>query len=104
MFQKFTQEEEIARTRIPKEGEMLAVVINILGNGRMTVECNDGKTRMGRIPGKLRKRVWIRMNDLVIVEPWSVESEKKCDIVWKYTKTQAQWLKKKGYTKSLPLD
>ncbi len=100
---QLTEEEEIARTRIPQEGEVLAVVTEMLGEGRMRVECDDGKTRMGRIIGRLRKRVWIRVGDLVLVKPWVVEGDKKCDIIHKYTPTQARWLKNKGYIKNLEI-
>jgi translation initiation factor 1A len=93
--------EEIARTRIPKEGEILGRVLATLGAGKLTVECDDGKTRLCRIPGKIRKRVWVRVGDLVIVEPWKVQSHERADIVWRYTNTQTEWLKRKGYLKRL---
>jgi translation initiation factor 1A len=96
-----SQEEEIARTRIPQEGEILGIVIEMLGTGRMRVECDDGFIRLCRIPGKMRRRVWVRLGDLVLVKPWVVESDKKGDIIWRYTPTQANWLKKKGYIKKL---
>ncbi len=100
---ELSPEEEIARTRIPKkeEGELLAVVTEMLGEGRMRVECEDGKVRIGRVIGKLRKRVWIRVGNLVLVKPWVVEGDRKCDIIHRYTPTQANWLKKKGYAQNL---
>lgn len=101
--ESLTSEEEIARTRLPEEGEIFAIVTEMLGDGRMRVECDDGKTRIGRVIGKLRKRVWIRVGDLVLVKPWIVEGDKKCDIIHKYTPTQANWLKNKGYIKTLEL-
>ncbi len=98
-----SEEEEIARTRMPEEGEMFAVVSEMLGEGRMRVECDDGKVRIGRLIGKMRKRIWVRIGDLVLVKPWVVEGDKKCDIIWKYTPTQANYLKKKGYLKNLEI-
>jgi len=98
-----TAEEEIARTRMPAEGELFAVVQEMLSEGRMRVECEDGRVRIGRVIGKLRKRVWIRVGDLVLVKPWVVEGERKCDIIHKYTPTQANWLKKKGLLKNLEI-
>jgi translation initiation factor 1A len=56
--------------------------------------CADGKVRMGRIPGKMKKRMWIRTGDLVIVKPWAFQNDKS-DIIWRYTKTQAVSLSKK---------
>jgi translation initiation factor 1A len=56
--------------------------------------CADGKSRLGRIPGKLKKRMWIREGDLVIIKPWEFQDE-KADIIWRYTKTQASYLSRK---------
>ncbi len=99
---EYEQEQaEIARIRIPKQGEILAIAVQELGASRIRVECEDGFTRMGRIPGRLKKKVWIKLGDLVMVEPWKVQSDEKADIVWRYTRTQANWLKRKGYIKKL---
>jgi len=97
-------EEEIARTRLPKEGEILGVVTEALGSDRLRADCDDGFTRICRIPGRLRKRVWVRLRDLIIVEPWKVQSNERADIVWRYTKTQASWLQRKGYLKKIKYD
>ncbi|RLI70480.1 translation initiation factor IF-1A, partial [Candidatus Heimdallarchaeota archaeon] len=61
---------EHIRVRLPKEGEVLGIVTQILGADRIKVRCTDGKTRTVRIPGKHRKRLWIRQNDVVSVMPW----------------------------------
>jgi len=88
--------EEILRCRFPnkKEGEMLGIADQLLGASRIKVMCEDGKSRIGRIPGKIRKRMWIREGDLVIVRPWDFQNE-KADIKYRYTKTQANYLSKK---------
>ncbi|MEM0333315.1 MAG: translation initiation factor eIF-1A [Candidatus Aenigmatarchaeota archaeon] len=95
------EELEISRIRIPQEGEVLGIVEMMLGGDRMKVICDDGKERICRIPGKLRKRVWIREGDLILVEPWKIQGDKRGDVVFRYTPTQANWLKKNGYIKSL---
>lgn len=100
---KITEEEEIARTRIPKEEEILGVVELMLGSDKLRVQCNDGKERIARIPGKLRKRVWIRVGDLVILQPWKVMTDRRADVIWRYTQTQARWLEKRGYLKNISL-
>jgi len=99
-----TEEEEIARTRIPKEGEVLGIVELMLGSDKLRVQCDDGKTRIVRIPGKLRKRVWIRTGDLILVQPWKVMSDTRGDVIWRYTHTQARWLQRKGYIKNLLIE
>ncbi len=98
------EKEEITRTRIPKENEVLGFVEMMLGAGKLRVICEDGKTRICRIPGRLRKRVWIRVNDVVLVQPWKVQSDERGDVIHKYTPTQASWLKRKGYIKNLPVE
>ncbi len=104
MAREPSQEEmEISKIRVPKENEVLGIVEALLGGDKVKVICDDGNTRVCRIPGRLRKRVWISPGDLVLVEPWKVQGSERGDIVVKYTPTQAAWLKKKGYLKSLEL-
>ncbi|MCL5438151.1 MAG: translation initiation factor eIF-1A [Candidatus Thermoplasmatota archaeon] len=74
-----------------KKGEMFGLVEKLSGASRLTVMCEDGYTRSSRIPGKMRKRMWIRENDLVIVKPWEFQNE-KADVVYRYTQTQASYL------------
>ena len=93
-------EEQQERVRVPRQGEIMGLVMELLGGDRFRVDCNDGKVRMCRIPGKLRKKVWIRSNDVVLVKPWVVQSDARGDLVWRYTGTQVLWLKKQGYIKS----
>jgi len=99
-----TEEEEIARIRIPKEGEILGKVELMLGSDKLRVQCDDGKERIVRIPGKLRKRVWIRVGDIILLQPWKVMSDRRADVIWRYTKTQAKWLEKKGYVKVISVE
>lgn len=102
--EQWTEEEEIARTRIPKKGEVLAVVEMMLGSDKLRVQCNDGKERIARIPGKLRKKVWIMVGDLILLQPWTVQSDRRGDVIWRYTHTQARWLQKKGYLKNISFE
>ncbi|MDI6860090.1 MAG: translation initiation factor eIF-1A [Methanocellales archaeon] len=82
--------------RIPQGREILGIVEGMLGANRLSVRCMDGKTRMGRIPGRLKKRIWICRGDVVIVVPWEFQDDKS-DVVWRYTSPQVDWLKRKGY-------
>ena len=97
------QQEQQIRVRIPKkeENEILGIIEQMLGASRVRVRCLDGKTRLGRIPGRLKNRIWVKEGDIVIVKPWEVQGDKKCDIIWRYTKTQVEWLKRKGYLDEL---
>ncbi|VVC00273.1 Translation initiation factor 1A [uncultured archaeon] len=87
----------MSSTRLPREGEILGVVIGTLGGGRLHVACKDGKERVCRIPGKIRRNIWVRDNDIVIIIPWEIGGDKKGDIVWRYNKYQAEFLRSKGY-------
>ena len=93
----------ITRVKFPNKGlgEMFGRVIEIYGNDRMGVFCEDGKHRIGRIRGKIKKRVWIRKGDLVVINPWEfetvVEGQKgKCEISWRYLRHEITWLERKG--------
>ena len=85
--------------RLPREGEILGVVIGTVGGGRLLVACKDGNERMCRIPGKIRRNIWVRDGDIVIVLPWEIGGDKKADVVWRYNKLQAEFLRNKGYIK-----
>ncbi|MBI4181403.1 MAG: translation initiation factor eIF-1A [Candidatus Aenigmarchaeota archaeon] len=90
-------QEEFVRVRLPRSGEVIGEIEALLGASRFHVVCKDGKKRLCRIPGRFRKRIKIRVGDLVLVEPWTVEGDAKGDVVWIYTPTQANWLRRKGY-------
>ena len=89
----------ITRVKFPNTriGEMFARVVDIYGSERMGVFCQDGKHRIGRIRGKIKKRVWIRKGDLIVISPWDWETKVegklgKCEITWRYTNAEISWL------------
>ncbi|MAK04574.1 MAG: translation initiation factor eIF-1A [Euryarchaeota archaeon] len=105
-FQEKVDNEELARLEsdvgpirvlMPnvKINEMFAIADNILGGRRVSVICADGKTRMARIPGKMRRRQWVREGDLIIIWPWDFQ-DSKADVKHRYSKTQAIYLSRKG--------
>lgn len=75
---------------------MFGVVEQMMGASRMRVSCKDNKVRLCRIPGKLKRRIWIKEGDIVIVRPWAVQGDEKGDIVWRYTKPQVDRLISRG--------
>lgn len=95
---------EIRRMMTPRGNQVLGVVEIMLGADRLRVRCSDERVRVCRIPGRMRKRVWIRTGDLVLVEPWKVQSDIRGDIIFRYTSTQANWLKRKGYVESISFE
>ena len=69
-------------------------VEKLLGNGTATISCFDGKTRLGIVCGRMRNRVWIKVNDIILVSLREFEDGgKKCDIIHKYFPEEAKELK-----------
>ena len=91
--------DEPVRIRQPRGNEVLGVVEALLGANKMRVRCQDDKIRLCRIPGKLRKSVWIKDGDVVLVAPWSIQGDRSGDIVFRYTQTQVAMLKRKNILK-----
>ncbi|MBN1385884.1 translation initiation factor eIF-1A [Candidatus Woesearchaeota archaeon] len=94
-------ESEIRRIKLPKSPETFGIVEQRLGGSRMKVRCLDGKDRVCRIPGRLKRKLWVREGDLIIVEPWEFSADDKGDVIFKYRNTQIDFLKKKGYLNKL---
>lgn len=77
------------------EGTMLCIVDKVVGAGFVDVICTDGEKYRARIPGKMRRRVWIREGDVVLFLPWGT-TDKKGEIVYRYLKDEARKLVEKG--------
>jgi translation initiation factor 1A len=92
-------EEEIIRVRTPRGKEMLGTVVEMLGASRFRVDCSDGRERICRVPGKFKRRVWVRTGNIVLLKPWDVQGDERGDIIWRYTPSQANWLVRKGFLK-----
>ncbi len=97
-----SEEQPLLRVRLPIGREVLGVVQQRLGGSRMRVLCLDGKERICRIPGRLRRELWVRDNDVVLIEPWELGGDGKGDVVYKYrSKAEVEFLRKKGYLKNI---
>ena len=94
-------QEQITRIHLPRSGQSFGIVQRRLGGSRMEVRCFDGKTRVCRIPGRLKRRLWVREGDLIIVEPWEFSGDDRGDVLYKYTKAQLSFLKRIGYLKQM---
>lgn len=76
-----------------EHGQEYGLILRKLGDGRFEVKCSDGETRIGRVRGKMRKRVWINPNDLVLVSlRQDFTDDKKADIISKYTQSDGRKL------------
>jgi len=93
---KVLSESELKELVLPKEGEVLGRVVKLPGGDHVIVRCTDGKVRICRIRGKMKRRMWVRENDVVLVVPWDFQ-DKKADIVWRYIGAHVQWLVNNKY-------
>jgi len=93
---KVLNEAHLKELVLPQEGEILGRVLKISGGNQVIVQCVDGQTRLCRIRGKMKRRMWIRERDIVLVSPWDFDN-KRADIIWRYIKDHADWLQNNGY-------
>jgi len=89
-------QEEFIRVKMPRGKEVLGILEQRLGASRSRVKCFDGKVRICRIPGRLKRTLWVREGDTVLVEPWQEGGDDRGDIIFKYHKNQVEVLKKRG--------
>lgn len=94
--QQNQQMGEIVRVRLPRDKEVLGILEQRMGASRIMIKCFDGKSRNCRVPGRLKKKLWLREGDVVLVEPWEFDNDRG-DVIFKYTPAAIEWLKKKGY-------
>ncbi len=89
--------EEVGRLPLPRRnrGEVFGIASQLLGAARIRVMCEDNVSRMGRITGKMKKKMWIREGDLLVVRPWGFQ-EGKADILFRYSRTQSQYLARRN--------
>ena len=93
------EQDSVGRVKLPKGKEVIGIIEQRLGGNKMHVSCTDGKTRNCRVPGRLRRKLWLRPNDVVIIEPWELDNTKG-DVLFKYRPAQIEWLKRNGYLKT----
>src|SRR5271156_4749740 len=84
---KVLNEAHLKELVLPQQGEVLGRVLKISGGNQVIVNCVDGK---------MKRRMWIRERDIVLVSPWDFD-DKRADIVWRYIKDHADWLQNNGY-------
>lgn len=78
-----------------EEGSLLCVVQRIVGAGYAEVLCTTGETYMARIPGKMRRKIWIKGGDVVLVLPWGTR-DNKGEILHKYERDEVRRLIEAG--------
>ncbi len=89
-----SEEKEL---RTPAEGEVICIVERMLGADKLIARCVDGKTRLCRIPGKHRRRLWVKEGDVILVAVWDFQPDRRGDLVYKYRRDEIKKLYEKGY-------
>ena len=92
-----SEEEEYIRLKLPNKNksEMFAIAERLMGGSRIHVVCADGKSRLARIPGRMKRKQRVRAGDLVIIKPWDIQND-KADIIYRYKRTQAVVLSRRN--------
>ncbi len=99
---KIINESQI-RPRLPnRASEVLGIAEKLLGYDRILVRYLDGFTRLCRIRDKMKRRVWLRVNDVDIVDPWNFQATKRGDITYRDRQNQADQLRNNDYLKIVP--
>jgi translation initiation factor 1A len=94
---KPTTVNEIERELVFKaDDQEYCQVIKLLGNCRLEGKCFDGKTRLCHIRGSMtKKKVWIKVNDIVLVSLREFE-DAKCDVLYLYNPKEIKRLQTLG--------
>lgn len=95
MSKKRGVEEKPNDIPLPSVDTVICGVIRHLGGDHVLTKCLDGVDRKVRIPGKIRKKVWINEGDIVLVGVWDFNPTRG-DIVHKYERGEISKLLEKG--------
>ena len=93
--QKSKREDVNTQIEFKDHGQEYGQVTKMLGNGRVRVSCFDNKERLGIIRGKMRKRVWIEIGDVILISLRDFQDD-KADVIGKYSSEEARYLKRSG--------
>ena len=84
--------QETKELRFKEFGQEYAQIKQCKGNCRFDVFCFDGKERMAILCGKMRKRRFVNLHNVVLVSLREFE-DAKCDIIDLYDDNQVYQLK-----------
>ena len=79
--------------RYKENEEQYGKVVKILGNCRFNVLCSDGLERLSIMRGKFKKRKYINLHDIVLLEVWDFQ-DSKASIIDVYTDDNVKKLMK----------
>lgn len=74
-----------------EEYQDYALVTKLLGDGRLMAMCHDGKERMCKIRGKMRRRVIIKVTDYILIS-FREYNCSEVDVIHRYSKEDVDYL------------
>lgn len=80
---------------VKEEGQEYAIVTKVLGHGHVECTCYDNVVRLGHIRGKIRRRVFICLGDIVLCGLRDYQ-DGKVDILHKYNPEEVRNLQNSG--------
>lgn len=92
---KKESEKEKGELTLKEKGQEYAQILKMLGNGRCDTYCFDGTKRICHIRGRMNKKIWINIGDIVLVSLRNFQDQKG-DIILKYSGNEARSLKSFG--------
>lgn len=90
---KGVRDEEKGPLILAEDGQVYAQATKVLGDRKIECACSDGKTRIGKIRGRVRTR--ISLGDLLLVSLRGYQ-DGHADIFLRFTSDQARRLKAMG--------
>jgi len=77
------------------ESHAYAIALRTLGDRRFSLLCDDGKERIGKLRGSMRRSEFVGPGTIVLVSE-RMESDTKVDIFHKYPDTHVKMLRRYG--------
>lgn len=100
---KFTRPNQRDLKLKDKDQEYAKLIAN-KGDCRFECLCTDGKTRTAHVPGSFRNRIWMRVDDIVLISIRIGISVDHCDILYKYNVNEIRQLEEKGLISKITTD
>lgn len=84
-----TTRREVFETKT--EGQVYGLVTNVLGDGKFRCMCDDHLTRTCTIRGNMRNRVYVRKDDIVLINLYvGMDQDDKGIISYRYSPDEAR--------------
>ena len=97
---KFIESKSV---RLKNDNELYGKIIKVLGNCRFNVLCEDGIDRIGILRGKFRKKKYVNLNNIVLLEIWDFQNN-KISIIDVYSDDYVKKLKKSNELPKIFID